>query len=47
MDSENKKLRQLMDKVEEALRESETKFRLLFEQSLPRASHGRLQLYSL
>ena len=33
MDSENKKLRQLIDNVEEALKESETKFHLLFELS--------------
>jgi PAS domain S-box-containing protein len=32
-DRENKELRQLMNKVEEALRESENKFHLLFEQS--------------
>jgi PAS domain S-box-containing protein len=32
-DRENKELRHLMDKVEEALRESENKFHLLFEQS--------------
>jgi PAS domain S-box-containing protein len=33
MKNENKSLRPLMDKIKEALRESETKFRLLFEQS--------------
>ncbi len=33
MDRENIRLRQLIDEVEEVLRESETKFRLLFERS--------------